>query len=303
MPAAGPAFVRTGGNTSCVAVARGADDPPTLLLDAGTGIAQVTRLLDGQPFRGSLLFGHLHWDHIFGLPFFSGGDRDDAEVDVYVPAQGRPALDLLSQAMSPPAFPITPRQLRGRWTFRSLDEGLHRIEGFDVLAREIPHKGGRTFGYRISDGVGSVAYLSDHAPHDLGAGPDGLGAHHEAVVELCRGVDVLVHDAQLTAAELPARRFIGHAAVEYAVGLAYAVGVPRLLLFHHDPTRTDDQVDELLAQVACDGVEVAVAREGDVVSVNTGPLAPPGAGELDGWARSLPPAPAPSRSRGGAPPA
>jgi ribonuclease BN (tRNA processing enzyme) len=267
MPAAGPAFVRTGGNTSCIAVARGADDPPTLVLDAGTGVAEVTRLLGGRPFRGSLLFGHLHWDHTFGLPFFGGADRDDAAVDVYVPEQGRSALDLLSQAMSPPAFPITPLQLRGRWTFRSIDEGRHRIEGFDVLAREIPHKGGRTFGYRISDGAGAVAYLSDHAPQDLGPGPDGLGAHHEAVVDLCRGVDVLVHDAQLTASELPTRGAFGHAALEYAVGLARAVGVPRLLLFHHDPTRTDDEIERLHAELSHDGVEVDVARDGAVVAV------------------------------------
>ena len=84
-----------------------------------------------------------------------------------------------------------------------MTEGQHRLEGFDVLIREIPHKGGRTFGFRVSDGAGSLAYLGDHFPLGEGAGPDGLGAYHEAALALARDVDVLVHDAQFLAAQFP----------------------------------------------------------------------------------------------------
>jgi phosphoribosyl 1,2-cyclic phosphodiesterase len=266
-PAAGAEFVRTGGHTSCVAVAHDGRSP-TLLLDAGTGLRAVTRLLAGAPYRGSLLLSHLHWDHVQGLPFFAAGDRHDAAVDVLVPAQGRPALTLLSQLMSPPAFPITPDELRGRWTFRTIAEGDREVAGFAVRAREIPHAGGRTFGYRIADATGSVAYLPDHAPHALGPGPDGLGAHHPAVVDLCAGVEVLVHDAQCTAAELPERGHLGHAALEYPISLARALGIPRVLLFHHDPQRTDDEIEALeRARGRGDGPFVEVAREGMVVAV------------------------------------
>ena len=110
------------------------------------------------------------------------------------------------------------------------------IEGFDVLALEIPHKGGRTFGYRVSDGRASIAYLSDHGPVALGPGPDGLGPYHEAALALADGVDLLVHDAQHTAEELPAAAAFGHSAAEYAVALAERAGAGRVLLFHHDPT-------------------------------------------------------------------
>jgi ribonuclease BN (tRNA processing enzyme) len=183
--------------------------------------------------------------------------------------------------MSPPHFPIGPTDLRGRWTFGELDEGDHELGGFRVRAREIPHKGGRTFGYRIADGRGAMAYLSDHSPHDLGPGPDGFGEHHAAVRALCEDVDVLVHDAQYTAAELPARRHFGHAALDYPIGLARALGIPRVLLFHHDPARTDDQIDALAAALdrAGDGPLVEVAREGTAIAVApvaAGRARPPG---------------------------
>jgi phosphoribosyl 1,2-cyclic phosphodiesterase len=273
-PSPGAEFTRTGGHTSCVAVAHDGE-PPSLVLDAGTGLRALSALLAGAPFRGTLLLSHLHWDHTHGLPFFPAGDRDDAEVSVLAPAQGVPTLELLSRPMAPPNFPITPLDLRGRWTFGEIDEGDHEIGGFAVRAREIPHKGGRTFGYRVASEGGAFAYLSDHAPHDLGPGADGLGEHHAAARDLCAGVDVLVHDAQYTAAELPARRHFGHAALEYPIGLARALGIPRVLLFHHDPSRTDDQLDAIVQRVAGaagdGGPVVEVAREG--VAVDLGAVA------------------------------
>ena len=127
--------------------------------------------------------------------------------------------------MSPPSFPITPDQLRGTWTFGSLDEGSHQLEGFDVLAREIPHKGGRTFGYRITDRHGRrLAYLSDHGPIELGAGARGLGALHPAAVELADKVDLLIHDAQYTETEFATRRPYGHSAAPYAALLRERAG-------------------------------------------------------------------------------
>ena len=84
-PTPGAEFVRYGGHTSCVALAHDGA-PPTLLLDAGTGLRAVSSLLAGGPFRGSLLLGHLHWDHTQGMPFFPAGDRPDARVDVCMPA-------------------------------------------------------------------------------------------------------------------------------------------------------------------------------------------------------------------------
>jgi phosphoribosyl 1,2-cyclic phosphodiesterase len=267
-PAPGPEFVRYGGNTSCVAVATDDDEEPRLVLDAGTGLQRLSRVLGGQAFRGTILLGHLHWDHTHGLPFFSAGDRPDSHVTVLVPAQESGALVLLERVMSPPHFPIGPSELRGSWEFDDLNDGSHDVEGFRVLALEIPHKGGRTFGYRITDSRGaSMAYLSDHGPISLGPGPCGHGEYHAAARELVDGVDVLVHDAQYTAAEFEARRGFGHSTVDYAVGLATECHVGSLLLFHHDPPRTDDELDAVVAGFASAPVRVAAAREGAVVMV------------------------------------
>jgi phosphoribosyl 1,2-cyclic phosphodiesterase len=239
------------------------------VLDAGTGLRAVTALLDGHPFDGTIMLGHLHWDHTHGLPFFAGGDRPDAHTTVLVPSQGAAAIELVSRFMSPPSFPVDPRGLRGEWSFESLEEGEHEIEGFRVLAREIPHKGGRTFGFRISDDGGTIAYLSDHGPYGaFGPGPDGLGPYHEAALSLCDGTDVLIHDAQHTASELPARASFGHSAADYAVGLARHCRVPRVLLFHHDPDRTDDQV-AAIEHAWRDAPDIAVeaAREGMAIDL------------------------------------
>jgi len=259
-PAPGPEYVRYGGHTSCVALGHG-EDAPTLVLDAGTGLQKLSRVLGGAPFRGSILLGHLHWDHTHGLPFFAAGDRPGSRVDIYLPEQGD-AEGVLSRAISPPHFPVRLSELRGHWRISPLEPGRHAFEGFDVLALDIPHKGGRTFGFRVSDGKASLAYLSDHGPGMVAPGPHDLGEYHDAAIELAQGVDLLLHDAQHTADEYPAVRHFGHSAVDYAVGLAGKAGVKRLLLYHHDPQRSDDAVDALLAAAQRTDVCVDAAAEG-----------------------------------------
>jgi phosphoribosyl 1,2-cyclic phosphodiesterase len=248
-PASGGAFLRYGGHTPCVAVAHDGDTGPTLALDAGTGITEVTGLLQGAPFAGTVVLTHLHWDHVQGLPFFAAADDPAASVALRLPAQpdGADAVSVLSRAMSPPHFPIGPEGLRGSWDFGSIEEGEHEFEGFRVLAREVPHKGGRTFGYRISDDHSTLAFIPDHCPTALGPGEDGFGEYHVAALELARDADVLIHDGQLLPAEIDEADF-GHAVVDYAVGLGRAAGSRQVLLFHHKPTRTDDELDRLAAR-------------------------------------------------------
>lgn len=267
-PAPGADFVRYGGNTSCVAISRG-DAAPDLVLDAGTGLTKVTDLLGGAPYDGAILLGHLHWDHTHGIPFFKGGGAG-ARVDLYLPEQGESAEAVLERAFSPPHFPIVPSQLGPGWTFTGLPEGLHQVEGYDVLAREIPHKGGRAFGYRVECDGASVAYLSDHSPTSVGPGPDGLGERYPAALELVSGVDVLVTDAQHLAAQFPGVGYLGHASVEYDVALAREAGVRTLVLFHHDPWRTDDEVDAIAvraSELAGPDLEVRAAFEGLVIDL------------------------------------
>jgi len=263
-------FVRVGGHTSCVALAHDGE-PWSLLLDAGTGIRRVTTELNGDPFRGALLLTHLRWDHVEGLPFFAAGDRADSRVRVLIPDQGgADVTDVLARAMSPPHFPIGPDGLQGAWTFESIAPGRHRVEGFDVTAFDVPHKGGRTFGFRVDDadangGGSSVAYIPDHCP-----APD----TNAEIALACAGVDVLVHDAQFVATERAVADLYGHAVIDDAIALAKQCAARTLALFHHGPARTDGDVEaigrEFAAAAAGQGVDVIVAREEAVIELGGG---------------------------------
>jgi ribonuclease BN (tRNA processing enzyme) len=286
-PATGRDFLRYGGQTSCVAVAHD-DGLPRLLLDAGTGLRRAGALLHSGPFTGTILLTHLHWDHVHGLPFFAAGDRPDARVTLLLPEQastGQTSTEqasagqastghegpssaeaVLARGMSPPHFPITPGELRGQWSFGFVAPGEAKAEGFTVEAAEIPHKGGRTFGYRVGDGHSVLAYLPDHCPTDLGPGPEGWGEYHPAALALAAGADALIHDAFLLPQEVDAQAFLGHAAADYAVGLGRRAGAGRVILAHHKPDRTDRELDLLAARFRADP-HVIVAAEGTVIDL------------------------------------
>jgi ribonuclease BN (tRNA processing enzyme) len=143
--------------------------------------------------------------------------------------------------------------------------GPHHIEGFDVVAADVPHKGGRTFGFRISDATGSIAYVPDHLPaRDTSA----------ELARLLDGVDVLVHDAQFLSHEQAVADDYGHATVDDALRLATAAGARTLALFHHAPARTDDDVEAIGRAAAESGIDVIVAREGELVELGGGTGAP-----------------------------
>ena len=116
------------------------------------GSGALTDDLDGDAFSGTLLLTHLHWDHVEGLPFFAAGDRDDSHVRCCIPDQGATsAAEALARGMSPPHFPIGPDGLRGDWSFEGMSPAATASKGFDVDAFDVPHKGGRTYGFRIDD--------------------------------------------------------------------------------------------------------------------------------------------------------
>jgi phosphoribosyl 1,2-cyclic phosphodiesterase len=265
-PCHGDTCARYGGNTSCVSV----DVPgaPPILLDLGTGLRYfgLGRPTD-EPFVGACLLTHLHWDHIQGLPFFTPLLRPGARLDVYAPAQddGRSVREVMDASINPPLFPIGLAALPGSIEFHDVEDSTFDIGSVRVTARRIPHVG-PTNGYRLEWNGHSVAYLSDHQQPS-----DGSFAASHGALELCRDVDVLIHDAQYTADEFAAKSTWGHCMVDYAVWLAGHSGAKRLVLFHHDPSRDDEQIDELAAAAAvcgeAKGLDVVAAREGATIVI------------------------------------
>ena len=258
---------RYGGNTSCVSVAIPGREP--LLFDLGTGLRYfgATQPHDGT-FRGTCLLSHLHWDHTQGLPFFTPMLQTGAVLDVYGPVQddGRTVAEVFDTTIRPPTFPIGIDMFPGTFRFHDLGDDDFELGELKVRSRIVPHVGA-TLGYRIEWRGRSIAYISDHQqPFDGGFRVT------DGAMELVDGVDLLIHDSQYTQDEFARKYNWGHCTVEYAVWLAVKAKVKTLALFHHDPTRLDDELDALHACSAkvgrLAGVDVLTAREGLVVDVS-----------------------------------
>jgi ribonuclease BN (tRNA processing enzyme) len=239
-----------------------------VLFDLGTGARYfgATQPHDGT-FRGVCLLSHLHWDHAQGLPFFTPVLKPGSELDLYAPAQldGRTVAEVFAATICPPLFPIGIDQFPGTIRYHDLYDEDFAIGGLQVMARSIPHVG-PTLGYRVEWHGVSVAYLSDHQmPYD------GSFSASDGALEVASGADLVIHDSQYTPAEFEVKFNWGHCTTEYALWFAAEAGAKRLALFHHDPTRRDDALDETAACArragAALGIEVFPASEGLVVEL------------------------------------
>lgn len=257
---------RYGGNTSCVALESPGHAP--IVLDLGTGLRFWGETMDlDEPFVGSALVTHIHWDHVQGLPFFTPVLRPGARFDVYGPPQTDHGTltDAFNDFMRPPFFPVRTADLLGDIRFHDVWDADLELDGAKIKVRPVPHVG-LTNGYRVEMGGAVVAYLSDHQMPS-----DGSHAITDGVLELCDGADLLIHDAQYTTAEFPKKSNWGHCTSDFAVHVAKEAGARRLVLFHHDPTHHDAAVDSILAHArnlaAGTGIEeVVAASEGLVIS-------------------------------------
>ena len=277
IPTPGPTTVRYGGNTSCVELRT--DDGWLVILDAGTGIRELGRSLlerhDGAPIEGDIFLTHAHWDHIQGIPFFAPLFRKGNRFTIWGSRSLQTSIDrVVRDQMSPVVFPVSFQQLEARIEFRELSEERHAGHGYEVSAMAVRHPGG-ALGYRFSSGNaegGALVYVSDNELSPDARYEDSPG-WRERLVEFVRGASVLVHDTMYTAGEYGSYVGWGHSTHDQAVELALDARVQRLVLFHHRPERSDEEVDRCLARcrdmVAGRGgsLDVVAAAEGMTLQV------------------------------------
>jgi phosphoribosyl 1,2-cyclic phosphodiesterase len=260
----GPETVRFGGQTSCVTVHL--SDGSLLILDAGTGIRPLGMALGhDHPKRIDIFITHLHTDHIEGLRFFDPIWDPSVELNVWGPPS--PIRELRSRIapyFAPPFFPVHLRNIPSNPEFRDTPTTTWRIGSAAVTAQLVKHPG-PTVGYRVEEDGAALAYLPDHEPA-LGSDLSTVEAEWISGIALAEGAAVLLHDAQYTQEEYVERVGWGHSSTEDVVTFARRAGSRRLVLFHHDPLHTDEQLERILARAnelkASGDAEVELAREG-----------------------------------------
>ncbi len=257
----GPGTVRYGGNTATVLVV--GDDGEYLVLDAGTGIRPLGLAIPADLRRIDVLITHLHMDHLQGLGFFEPVFRPNLEVHVWGPPSiTMPLRTRIGRYLSPPLFPVTLRQMPCRLELHDA-EPYTRIGNLRIRSDLVCHPG-PTVGYRITSAEGRVmAYLPDHEPA-LGADPFPSSPAWTSGFDLAHRADLLIHDAQYTDDEYASHVGWGHSAIRDVAAFAEIAAVKRVAPFHHDPSRSDEEVDGLATELAArvPGIEVQPGAEG-----------------------------------------
>jgi phosphoribosyl 1,2-cyclic phosphodiesterase len=244
LAAPGPRTVRYGGNTSCIGVTL--SDATTLALDAGSGIRELGLEIGAQPAgEVHVLLTHLHMDHLQGLAFFAPLWTPGVEVHVWGPPSTTRSLEeRVATYLSPPLFPIHLADIPANVTFHDCPGEPFEIAGATLSAASVSHQG-PTVGYRIEADGRALAYLPDHEPA-IGVELSSLGTDWLSGYSLIHGVDVLFHDAQYFDEEYDSHVGWGHSAISHAVTLGMRAEARQIVLFHHDPSHSDADLERLL---------------------------------------------------------
>ena len=244
----GQTTLRYGGNSTCVEVrtAEGEAAGQNIVVDAGSGVRNLGKALrrEKKILDIRFFFTHSHWDHLVGFPFFEPAYFSDYHITFCGGPHAQDSIKrYLSRQMEAPFFPVDFSLLKAKFDFRcdrtQHESGPCRFDGMEVLPAPLNHPNGG-YGFKFIEAGKAFVLFTDN---ELGFKHEG-GLDVAGYVEFCRGADVLIHDAQYTDKEYKRTRGWGHSTYAETVDLALAAGVKRLGLFHHDPDRTDDDLDQ-----------------------------------------------------------
>jgi len=265
IPSPGPQTVGYGGNTTCVEVCGW---NRRIIFDAGSGIRPLgADLVERGPNAIHIFLTHFHWDHIQGFPFFA--PLYDAEDSIKVIGPKQKDIDvqnLFAGQMGPIYFPVPFSVVAAEMEFKHLNEGGYEVGEFSLEVMRVRHPS-FVIGYRVPVGDKVICFIPDNELdgtiyNEVEPGFD------QRIIDFVGDADLLIHDAMYTEEEYPSRSGWGHSTFEQSLRLARDGGVKKLLFTHHDPTRTDYELDSLVAKMREDaartstGLEVEAAREG-----------------------------------------
>lgn len=275
IPVPGIDTVRYGGNTSCVEIRSAAGT--TVIIDCGTGLRVFgQQLMQSQkPIHAYVLLSHTHWDHIQGLPFFVPLFTPGYEWDVYGPKGLSYSIkEILAGQMQYSYFPVGMGYFNAAIQYHDLLEGVFYLGDIKVSVHYLNHTA-LDCGFRLEVDGCVVVYYCDHEPYVVAAasGDSDLTGEDLEHAEFAKGADLLIHDAQYTTEEYAQKIGWGHSTAEYACKVAQQAGVKRVALTHHEPMRTDKELDVHLQYIkerfskSMPNVEIFAAMEGQVLDL------------------------------------
>lgn len=290
IPCPGPSTVKYGGNTTCLELRFG-ERNQLVIIDAGSGIRPLGDFLMKNdfprgPIQTDILISHTHWDHIMGFPFFTPIYIKSSRINVYGPVTyEEDTLDrIIGDQLRYRYFPVRQEELAATIRYHQLRETSFLLGDEVFVTTKYLNHPILCLGYRFEykGKVLCTAYDTEpfrnvfptdpaHPDYDPVAAEEGeLAAREETekFLRFIKGADLLVHDTQYTLEEYKASRIgWGHSTYEHAINSAHKAGVKKLILFHHDPLRTDEQLDALAEKYrsAIKGrtsLQIEIAQEG-----------------------------------------
>jgi phosphoribosyl 1,2-cyclic phosphodiesterase len=256
VPTPAQGMLRFGGNTSCLAVEL--NESEHIVLDCGSGVRLLGNSLKAQTDRERrfhIFFTHYHFDHVEGLPLFQPIYDPNSRITFHgFESGGRPVGEILESLIRPPYFPVTFADVPATVDYRGVDGTPVEIGDVTVSSLPLNHPDG-CLSFRLERGDRRIVYATDHEHGDEPT--------DKALVEFSRGADCLIYDATYMRAEYESlRKGWGHSTWYAAVRTAMAAGVGKLLLFHHHPEHSDDDLEKVLAISQQEYPATEIAREG-----------------------------------------
>lgn len=242
IPTPGLTTLRYGGNTTCVEIRT--KKGQVIIIDAGSGARNLGRALSQEKDVSQVrfFFTHSHWDHLVGFPFFRPAYLDYFSITFCSGTHAQDSIKrYLTHQMEAPYFPVDFNLLKAKFDFHcqrpKMEPGHCHLDGLEVCPVALNHPNGG-YGYKFMEGDKTFVFLTDN---ELGFQHQG-GLSRGQYVEICRGADLLLHDAQFTEEEYQSTRGWGHSTMDQATDLAIEANVKSFGLFHHDPDHSDDDI-------------------------------------------------------------